>query len=393
MFDLSAVQAAIREAGFDGWLLYDFRGLNILAQRVAGVAEKLSRRWFYFVPATGEPKKLVHAIEPGSLDHLPGTKKTIYRRWQELEAGVGQLVGGAKRVAMEYSPRNANPYIGRVDAGTVELVKSFGCEVVASGDLVQLFEATWDDDQEKSHFEAAKLCRDAYDVAFKFIADEIRAKGKVLETAVQARIMKHFTYNGMTTYSPPIVGVGPHSGDPHFDTSTATDMPIERGSFVLIDLWAKMNRPRAVYADYTRTAFVGDSVPEKYVKIFNIVAAARDAGIKTVTDAFASKKTLQGWQIDDATRAVIEKAGYGDQYTHRTGHNIGQEVHGNGAHIDGLETRDDRTIIPRTCFSIEPGIYLPEFGVRSEVDIYIDKNSQVHVTGGDPQTEIHRITV
>jgi Xaa-Pro aminopeptidase len=387
------VQSAIRESGFDGWLLYDFRGQNILAQRVAGVNPKLSRRWFYFVPATGEPKKLVHAIEPGSLDHLPGSNKTVYRRWQELEKGVENLVTGAKRVAMEYSARNANPYIGRVDAGTVELVKSFGSEVVASGDLIQRFEAVWDAEQEKSHFEAAKLCRAAYDVAFAYIADEIKAKGKVMETAVQARIMKHFADNKMTTYSPPIVGVGPHSGDPHFDTAIATDMPIERGSFVLIDLWAKMDRPRTVYADYTRVAFVGDSVPEKYTKVFNIVAAARDAGIKKVKDTFASKKPLLGWEVDAATRAVIEDAGYGDQYTHRTGHNIGQEVHGNGAHIDGLETREDRHIIPRTCFSIEPGIYLPEFGVRSEVDVYIDASGTAHVTGGDPQTVVHKITV
>jgi len=392
MFDLSAVQAALRDFGFDGWLLYDFRGLNVLAQRVTGTNPKLSRRWFYFVPATGEPRKLVHAIEPGSLDHLPGTK-TIYRRWQELEAGVGTLIGGAKRVAMEYSPRNANPYIGRVDAGTIELVRSFGCEVVPSGDLIQLFESTWDADQEKSHFTAAKLCRDAYDVAFQFIAAEIRAKGKVNETAVQARIMKHFADNKMTTYSPPIVGVGPHSGDPHFDTSPTTDLPIERGSFVLIDLWAKLDRPRAVYADYTRVAFVGDSVPETISKVFQIVASARDAGIKTVQDAFAAKKPLKGWEVDDATRAVIEKAGYADLFTHRTGHNIGQEVHGNGAHIDGLETRDDRRIIPRTCFSIEPGIYLIEFGVRSEVDVYIDAAGTVHVTGGEPQNEVHRISV
>ncbi len=393
MFDLNAVQAAIRDAGFDGWLLYDFRGQNILAQRVVGVAEKkFSRRWFYFVPANGEPKKLAHAIEPASLDHLPGVKKT-YRRWQELEAGVGGLVAGAKVVAMEYSPRNANPSIGRVDAGTVELVRSFGCDVVASGDLIQLFEAVWDADQEKSHFEAAKLCREAYDVAFAFIASEIRANGKVMETAVQARIMKHFADNKMTTYSPPIVGVGPHSGDPHFDTNLATDMPIEKGSFVLIDLWAKMDRPRAVYADYTRTAFVGETVPEKIAKVFSVVAAGRDAGIKKVKDAFAAKQTLRGWEVDNATREVIEKAGYGEQYPHRTGHNIGQEVHGNGAHIDGLETRDDRRIIPRTCFSIEPGIYLPEFGVRSEVDVYIDAAGTVHVTGGDLQTEVHKIIV
>jgi Xaa-Pro aminopeptidase len=393
MFDLPAVQAAIRQAGCDGWLLYDFRGQNLLAQRVAGVVPKLSRRWFYFVPAGGEPRKLVHAIEPAALDHLPGADKTVYRRWQDLEAGVGQLLGGAKRVAMEYSERNANPYIGRVDAGTIELVKSFGCTVVASGDLIQQFEAVWDADQEKSHFEAATLCRAAYDVAFGFIADQIRLNGRVMETVVQARIMKHFAENGMTTYSPPIVGVGPHSGDPHFDTAPATDAPVERGSWVLIDLWAKMDRPRSVYADYTRVAYVGDPVPEKYTKVFNVVAAARDAGIKTVKDAFAADRPLQGWEVDNATRDVIRKAGYGEFFTHRTGHNIGQEVHGNGAHIDGLETRDDRRIIRRTCFSIEPGIYLPEFGVRSEVDVYVDGAGRVHVTGGEPQTEVHRIVV
>jgi Xaa-Pro aminopeptidase len=394
MFDLAAVQTALRDAGLDGWLLYDFRGTNILAQRVADLSEKkLSRRWFYYVPATGEPKKLVHAIEPAALDHLPGSAKTTYRRWQDLETGVGELVIGAKKVAMEYSPRNANPYISRVDAGTVELVQSYHVELVPSGDLIQLFEATWDDAQEASHFEAAKHCRAAYDVAFQFIADEIRAKGSVTEGAVQTRIMKHFAEHGLTTYSPPIVGVGPHSGDPHYETTAASATPIKPGDFVLIDLWAKQDKPRAVYADYTRVAFVGPTVPEKYAKVFAVVAAARDAGIQCVKDAFAKNEPLLGWQIDAATRAVIEKAGYGEQFTHRTGHNIGQEVHGNGAHIDGLETREDRRIIRRTCFSIEPGIYLPDFGVRTEVDVYVDKDGAVHVTGGDPQTEVHTIVI
>ena len=394
MFDLDAVQAALRESGFDGWLLYDFRGSNILAQRVVDLSEKkLSRRWFYYVPAQGEPKKLVHAIEPAALDHLPGSAKTVYRRWQDLETGVGELVIGAKKVAMEYSPRNANPYIGRVDAGTVELVQSYHVELVPSGDLIQLFEATWDDAQVASHFEAAKHCRSAYDVAFQFIADEIRTKGSVTEGAVQTRIMKHFADHGLTTYSPPIVGVGPHSGDPHYETTATSNAPIRPGDFVLIDLWAKQNKPRAVYADYTRVAFVGANVPEKYSTIFAIVAAARDAGIACVKDAFSKNEPLLGWQIDAATRAVIEKAGYGEQFTHRTGHNIGQEVHGNGAHIDGLETREDRRIIRRTCFSIEPGIYLPEFGVRSEVDVFVDKDGEVHVTGGELQTEVHTIIV
>lgn len=394
MFNLAAVQAAIRELKLSGWLLYDFRGLNILARRVVGLPADahLSRRWFYYVPAEGEPKKLVHAIEPAALDHLPGTA-TRYLKWQELEAGVGALLAGAKDVAMEYVPRNANPYVSRVDAGTIELVKSFGVNVIPSGDLISFFEATWSDEQEKMHFEAAKFTRAAYDVAFQFIADEIRAKGSVGEIAVQNRIMKHFADNGLTTDHPPIVGQGPHSGDPHFSPNPANELQIRQGDFVLVDLWAKMNRPMAVYSDLTRTAFVGEVVPEKYVKIFNIVAAARDAGIQCVKDAFAAKRPLAGWEIDDATRAVIEKAGYGQWFIHRTGHSIGQETHGNGANIDNLETRDERRILPRTCFSIEPGIYLPEFGVRSEVNVYVDGNGGVHVTGGDPQTEIHRILI
>jgi Xaa-Pro aminopeptidase len=394
VFDLGAVQAAVREAGLDGWLLYDFRGTNVLAQRVADLAGKnLSRRWFYYVPAAGEPKKLVHAIEPAALDHLPGTAKTVYRRWQDLETGVGELVIGAGRVAMEYSPRNANPYISRVDAGTVELVKSYHVEVVPSGDLIQQFEATWDDDQEKSHFAAAAVCRAAYDVAFGYIADEIRASGRVTEAAVQARIMKHFADHGMTTYSPPIVGVGPHSGDPHYETTPASNAPITPGSLVLIDLWAKLDKPRSVYADYTRVAYVGAEVPDRYAKVFAVAAAARDAGIARVKAAFAAGEPLTGAEVDRATREVIDKAGYGEYFTHRTGHNIGQEVHGNGAHMDGLETREDRRVIRRTCFSIEPGIYLPDFGVRTEVDVYVDAAGTVHVTGGDPQAEIHRIIV
>lgn len=388
MFDLTAVQAAIREQGFDAWLLCDFRGSNVLAQRVCGLeGKKLSRRWYYLVPAHGEPRKLAHAIEPASLDHLPGSK-TVYRRWQELEAGLEVLVKGSKKLALEYSPRNGNPYMAKVDAGTVELLRSFGVEPMSSGDLIQLFEATWDEDQVKSHFEAAVHTDAAYGVAWKYIAEEIKKHGHVMECAVQKRIMEHFAANQMTTYSPPIVGVNAHSGDPHFENTPANDTPIRKGDFLLVDLWAKMNRPRAVYSDLTRVAYIGESVPEQYVTIFNIVASARDAAIKCVKDAFAAKRPLQGYEVDHAARAVIEGAGYGEYYTHRTGHNIGQEVHGNGAHMDGLETREDRKVLPRTCFSIEPGIYMKDFGVRSEVDVYIAADGTVHVTGGDLQHEI-----
>lgn len=394
MFDLPAVQAAIRAQGFDGWLLYDFRGSNVLAQRIVGLADKkYSRRWFYFVPAAGEPRKLVHAIEPASLDGLPGTQKTVYRRWQELEAGVGAILSGAKRVAMEYSHRNGNPYVGRADAGTVELVRSFGVEVVSSGDLVQQFEAAWDDDQEASHFEAAKVTDSAYAAAWAFIARRVAADGQTTEMEVQQKILDHFRAHGCTTYSPPIVGVGPHSGDPHYEPTPESNAAIRAGDFVLIDLWCKLDKPRAVYSDLTRVGYVGRDVPEKYVKVFDVVAAARDAGIECVRQAFAAKRPVTGAEVDDATRAVIDRAGYGANFTHRTGHNIGQEVHGNGANIDGLETRDDRRLIPRTCFSIEPGIYLKDFGVRSEVDVYIDGAGKVHVTGGEVQRSIVRIGV
>ncbi|MFO0807304.1 MAG: M24 family metallopeptidase [Gemmataceae bacterium] len=392
MFDLAAVQSAIRQFGFDGWLLYDFRGLNVLARRVVQLPpeQMLSRRWFYFIPAKGEPRKLNHRIEPHALDHLPGTS-TTYLKWQSLEAGVGDLVKGCKTIAMEYVPRNANPYVSRVDAGTIELVKSFGIDIAPSGDLIQMFEACWDDDQWAMHLEAAKHTRSAFDVAFGLIAARTKDGGSVHELEVQKAILDHFSKHGMTCDHPPIVGVGPHSGDPHYEPRPGDAGLIRQGQFVLVDLWAKLAKPRAVYSDLTRVGFVGDSVPVQNSRVFDIVAAARDAGIRKVRDAYAKKESLQGWQVDDATRQVIEAAGYGDYFIHRTGHSIGEETHGNGANMDNLETREERRVLPRSCFSIEPGIYLPEFGVRSEVNVYIDGSGSVHVTGGEPQTEVLRI--
>jgi Xaa-Pro dipeptidase len=390
MFDLAAVQTALRDLGLDGWLLYDFRGLNVLARRVLAVPADaiLTRRWFYFIPAQGEPRKLLHRIEPHALDHLPGAARS-YLRWQELEAGVAALTAGARRVAMEYVPRNANPYVSRVDAGTVELVRANGVEVVSSGDLVQLFEACWDDEQWAMHLEAAKHTRSAYDAAFAFIAERVRRDGGVRETVVQQRILDHFTEHGLVTDHPPIVGVGPHSGDPHYAPAAGpNDTAMKEGDFVLIDLWAKLDKPRAVFSDLTRVGFIGKEVPARYEEIFQIVARARDAAIRRVRTAYDKGELLQGWQVDRAAREVIERAGYGEAFCHRTGHSIGQETHGNGANMDDLETHEERQVLPRTCFSIEPGIYLPEFGVRSEVNVFIDGARKVHVTGGDPQTEV-----
>ena len=387
-FDLDAVQSALRRFGLDGWLLAEFRGSNAPARGVLGLDTKgmTSRRLYYAVPAEGPPRKLVHVIEPGVLDHLPG-EKIVYLRWQELEAGLAKLVGGMKRLAMEYSPENGNPYVGKVDAGTVELVRSFGPEVVPSGDLIQLFEATWDDDQWRMHKEAEAVTTSAFDLAWDLIAGRTRDGGSVGEAEVQAALTDHFARHGLTCDHGPIVGVNAHSGDPHHTPDPAHDTPIRKGDFVLVDLWAKLEKPRAVYSDLTRTGFVGETVPAKYVEIFQIVARARDAAIATVRDAFAEGRPLQGWEVDAAARKVIDDAGYGQAFVHRTGHNIGQETHGNGAHMDHLETKEDRLVLPRTCFSVEPGIYLREFGVRSEVNVFVDADGRVHVTGG-LQTEV-----
>jgi Xaa-Pro aminopeptidase len=392
MFDLPAVQSALREFGFDAWLLADFRGSNVLARRTVKIADDLhtTRRWFYCVPAGGPPRKLVHRIESGVLDHLPG-EKIVYLTWQELEQGVAAILGGAKSVAMEYSPRNAIPYVSRVDAGTVELVRRLGIDVQSSGDLIQLFEACWSDEQWQSHLDSAKVTCAAFDVAWQFIADRIGQGGgngsAVRETEVQQAIMDHFARHGLVTDHPPIVGAGPHSGDPHYAPQAGSDAEIREGDFVLIDLWAKLDRPGAVYSDYTRVGFIGREAPDRYQQIFQIVAAARDAGIERVRRAFEGGQPLVGWQVDDAARRVIEDAGYGPSFVHRTGHSIGQETHGNGANMDNLETHDERRVLRRTCFSIEPGIYFDAFGVRSEINVFIDGDGQVHITG-DPQTEV-----
>ncbi len=390
--DLAKIQSALAEHGVDGWLLYDFRGLNVLARRVLGIAADahLSRRWFYFIPTQGTPQKLVHKIEPRALDAYPGEKRT-YLRWQELEDEVGQLVAGRKKIAMEYVARNANPYVSRVDAGTVELVRSFGVEIVSSGDLVQEFEATWDEAQWAMHQEAAIHTNSAFGVAFDFIRDRVGAGKTIREVDVQALIMEHFRANGLVTDHPPICAVGPHSGDPHYAPSPESNAVIGREELVLIDLWAKLERPRSVYSDLTRTCYTGKEPPAKMREVFEIVRQARDAAIARVKSAFAAGETLHGWQVDEAARQVIERAGYGEYFCHRTGHSIGQEVHGNGANMDGLETREDRRVLKRTCFSIEPGIYLKEFGIRSEIDVFVDAQGEVHVTGGALQTEILRL--
>lgn len=387
--DLVSIQAALRDQGIDGWLLYDFRGSNPLARRLLQFPEGSlnSRRWAYGIPAIGTPEKIVHRIESTALDHLPGTA-SVYLHWQEFAASLEAFCRAKQRVAMEYAPLAGNPYISRVDAGTVELVRSFGVEVVSSGDLVQLFEATCDDSQWESHQRASEITNAAYDVAWKLIAEAARAGTGIEEQAVAEAIETHFREHDCITSHPPIVARQSHSGLPHYETGSGAETLIRTGDFVLIDLWARLNQPRSIFSDLTRVGYVGTTVPEKYEQIFRIVAAARDAGITAIREAFAAGRPIRGGEVDDIVRNVITQAGYGEFFTHRTGHSIGVDLHGNGAHIDNLETRDERRLIPRTCFSIEPGIYLEEFGIRSEVDVFIGADQAVHVTGGMIQQEV-----
>jgi Xaa-Pro dipeptidase len=389
MFDLAAIQHELVEAKIDGWLFYDFRGSNVLARRILEIRDNAvtTRRFYYCVPARGQPRKLVHRIESGTLDHLPGDKQ-VYSRWQALGAGLSTLLSGMRRVAMEYSPNNAIPYISRVDAGTIEAVRGLGVEVVSSGDLVQRFEAAWSDEQWRMHLAAADRTTAAYDRAWRFIASSISKGDSVHELDVQRAILAFFRESGLVTDHPPIVAVNAHSGDPHYEPRPGDAGLIRKGDFVLIDLWGKLDHPDAVYSDLTRVAYVGETVPQRYNEIFGIVARARDTAIGRVQRAFETGERLCGWQVDQAARDVIDAAGFDQYFVHRTGHSIGRETHGNGANMDNLETHDERRVLPRTCFSIEPGIYLSDFGVRSEINVFIDAAGGVHVTGGPVQTSV-----
>jgi Xaa-Pro aminopeptidase len=389
MPNIQAIQAALREQELDGWLFYDILHRDPIAYRVLGLDHVLAkRRWFYMIPAKGEPRKLVHKIEAATLDSLPG-EKMLYAAAQELENNLKKLVGRAKKVAMQYSPNNSIPYISLVDAGTVELIRAQGCKVLSSADLVQQFEAAWTPEQLASHRAAGRIIDAITQAAFTEAARRVSAGEAFTEFDLQEWIVDQFRANGVVSDSAPIVAVGPHSGDPHYEPQRGASSPIRRGDFLLLDIWAKTAAPNSVYYDITWTGFLGDKIPAKCAKIFSIVRDARDAAVEFVQKNVKAGRAIQGWQVDRAAREVIRKAGFANSFVHRTGHNIGQEVHGAGANMDGLETRDIRQIIPHTCFSVEPGIYLPEFGVRSEVNVYIG-DGQAEVTG-PAQTEVLRL--
>lgn len=391
---IAAIQKALEDARLDAWLFCGFRSIDPITSRVLFVetVPHITRRWFYLIPAHGTPRKLRHRIEPASMSWWPG-KETVYLSWRELEAGLKTLASGCKKIAMQYSPGNAVPTVSIVDAGTVEMIRaSTGAEIVSSGDLVQLFEAKLTPEQIASHDAAAKelyrIVAEAYDEIRKKLS---KPKGTTSEYEVQQFILKRFADAGLVTDSAPIVGANENSGDPHYEPTKAKHAPIRKGDFVLIDLWAKKAPPESVMADITWVGHADSAVPEKIRKVFDVVRSGRDAAVDFVKKAAAGKKTIHGADVDDACRDVIRKAGFGDNFIHRTGHSIGRETHGNGANIDNLETRDDRTIVAGTCFSIEPGVYLPEFGVRSEIDMMIDLDGKPRVTGDSPQVEVLRI--
>jgi Xaa-Pro dipeptidase len=383
--DIAAIQKALAEETIDGWLLYDFRGSNPIARSVIGFDDHqiATRRWFYLIPAGGEPVAIQHVIEPKALAKAPG-KPALYRSWKELEGLLKTHLSGMKRVAMEYSPGAAIPYVARVDAGTIEMVEAAGgVEVVSSADLVQLFESRWTPEQKELHDQAARNTMLAKDAGFALIRESLASGRPVTESQVQAHIQAHFESHGLFTHHPCIVAVNDHASDPHFETAAGpNDREIKKGDLVLIDLWAKVaNDPRAVYYDATWMGFCGPEVPARMVEVWEAVRGARDAAIAFVKESVAAGRSIHGYEVDDVSRDFIEQRGFGPYFLHRTGHSIGYEVHGNGVNIDNLETRDQRRIVPGVCFSIEPGVYLPEFGVRSEIDMYVGEGA-AEVTGG-----------
>ena len=394
---VTEIQNALRDAKLDGWLFYDFRHSDPLAYRILKLDEKMfaSRRWFYYIPASGEPVKIVQSIEQFKLDSLPG-RKLIFRGWQELHARLREVLTTSgkqskRRIAMQYSPMNDIPYISRVDAGTIELVRSFGVEPVTSAELVQRFEAVFSPAQHQMHVEASGKMHRIIQEAFAEIARRIRAEEPTTEWDIAQFMLARYKEQGMEQ-EPMIVAVNANTANPHYMPTQEKNSPIRRGDFVLIDAATKLKKPDdAVATDQTWTGYVGENVPEEYSRIFHIVREARDSAVDFVRKNVRAGKPIRGAEVDDVSRGVITRAGFGEQFTHRTGHSIGEETHGNGVNIDDFETRDSRRIIPGVCFSIEPGIYQEgKFGVRSEINVYVS-DKDIEVTGQPIQTEIIQI--
>ena len=389
LVDIAAIQAALVADGVEGWLLYDFRGLNPIAAEITGVARQgghlATRRWFYLIPAHGEPRKLVHAIERASLAHLPGRTEKYAGR-EQLETGLRRLLAGLPRVAMEYSPNCAIPYVARVDAGTVELVRQAGADVVSSGDLIQRFAAVWDQRDIDTHRLASEKLHRVKDRAFDEIRRRLAAGTPTTEYDIQQQMVGWFAEEGLVSDSPPNVSASANAGNPHYLPTAAAHRAIGAEELVLLDLWGKLATPGAVYADITWMGFTGRRVPDRQLDAFKAVTAARDAGVSLVQRAVSAGQDIRGWQVDRAASSVLHAAGYASAILHRTGHSLGEEVHGAGVNMDDYETHDDRRLLTGTGFTIEPGVYFDDFGVRSEINMIV--LTREAVVTGPLQTEI-----
>lgn len=384
---IKAAQKYLQENNLDGWLLYDFRRSNPMAAEFMGIRGQQTRRWFYFIPKEGEPQGLYHRIEYHNFDGIAGGRE-LFSAWKELEAKLAKMLSGVKKVAMEYSPRNAIPYVSRVDAGTIELVRSFGVEIVSSADLIQTFQAVLTPAEYATHRYATQSLNEIKDKAFALIAGKSKAGKPTDEYEIQQFIWNEYAKSGMTADSPPIVAVNANAANPHYLPTAEVFASIKKGDLVLIDMWAKKDTAGAIYGDMTWMGFVGDKLPEEIAKIWAVEAEARDRAIAFVTERMAKGQETYGYEADDVARGVIEKAGYGANFTHRTGHSIGIEVHGNGVNIDNFETQDRRELVPGVCFSIEPGIYFEgKYGFRSEIDMFIHPG-RAEVTTQPVQREI-----
>jgi len=388
--EIPAIQHTLATDRVDGWLLYDFHGSNPIAVNLAGLAGRhTTRRWYYYIPASGTPRKLVHAIEPSVLDALPG-EKTAYAGRRALEQAVGDLLRGSRVVAMEYSPECAIPYLSRVDAGTVDFIRRLGVDVVSSGDLVGRFEAAWHAPQIATHRAASEKLYKIKDRAFEYVGAKLSAGDALTEYEVQQQMMQWFREEGLIADNPPIVGAQENAGNPHYAPTRAQSRAIRPNELLLLDLWGKLPTPGAVYADITWTGFAGDPPPE-IARAFGVIVAGRDAAAKKVQTTIAAGQPIHGWEVDRATRDVITSAGFGEYFIHRTGHSLGEEVHGNGVHMDDYETHDDRRLVAGTGFTIEPGIYTKTFGVRTEINMVVgDKSAEV--TGPCQQTLVRIAT-
>jgi Xaa-Pro aminopeptidase len=379
---VAEIQRALAEERLDGWLLYDFQGSNPIAARISGLSsgkKMTTRRWYYLIPASGEPRGLVHAIERHNLDALPGDKRPYAGR-DRLEEGLRGLLKGVKRVAMEYSPGNNIPYISRVDAGTIESVRELGVEVVSSGDLVQRFEAVWSAEALSTHRTASDALYRIKDQAFQMVRERLASKTPLTEFDVQQAMLGWFADEGLTADDTPNVSAQENAGNPHYHPSQEIHRAIRPGEMLLLDLWGKLRQPGAVFADITWVGFTGPVVPDEYARAFAAARDGRDAAIDLVQSAARSGRELRGFEVDRVCRTVVEQAGYGAEFVHRTGHSLGETVHGNGVHLDDYETHDDRRIIPGTGFTIEPGVYTARFGVRTEINMFMDERD-AYVTG------------